>query len=219
MIFFLSRPDNSHYQLTLDTPYSRNKMDIISTMPTARPKNDEALKTSLQRILDKENLENQRALTKYLVTELGVDFLDFSAALLHLYQQQALFPRSGSLSEQAKPEQCAGGPVVCPEIKMVRYRLSVGHKHRVSLEDLTKLLVEESGVDKNYIRNVDIQSLYTFIELPDEMPHDIFLHLKSVEINHQKLDIKRVKNHNPKKRLHSRSRRARPKKPKSSHES
>ncbi|MGZ8096712.1 MAG: DbpA RNA binding domain-containing protein [Methylosarcina sp.] len=193
-------------------------MDIISTIPTARSKNDEALKTSLQRILDSENLEYQRALIKSLVTELGVDFLDFSAALLYFYQQPALFPLPASLSDQAKPEQYAYSPVHS-EIKLIRYRLSVGHKHRVSLEELTKVLVEESGVDKNYIRNVDIQSVYTFIELPDEMPHDIFLHLKSVEINQQKLDIKRVKNHTHKKRVHSRSRRARHKKPRTSHES
>lgn len=194
-------------------------MDSISIMPTARSKNDEALKTSLQRILDRENLENQRALTKYLVTELGVDFLDFSAALLFLYQQHTALPLPAASSEQAKPEEQAASSPVRPEIKMVRYRLSVGHKHRVSLEALTKVLVDESGVDKNYIRNVHIQSLYTFIELPDEMPHDIFQHLKSVEINQQKLDIKRVKNHNPKKRLHSRSRRARPRKPKTPQES
>lgn len=192
-------------------------MDIISTMPTARSKNDEALKTSLQRILDGENLENQRALTKYFVTKLGVDFLDFSAALLYLYQQHTPTP-TGSPSEQTRPEQYLGSPVR-PEIKMVRYRLSVGQKHRVSLEELAKVLVEESGVDKNYIRNVDIQSLYTFIELPDEMPHDIFIHLKSVEINQQKLDIKRVKPQHAKKRTRNRSRKARAKKPKSSHES
>ncbi|WP_020564334.1 DbpA RNA binding domain-containing protein [Methylosarcina fibrata] len=191
-------------------------MDIISTMPTARSKNDEALKTSLQRILDGENLENQRALTKYLVTELGVDFLDFSAALLYLYQQHTP-PLASSLPEPTRPGQYLDSPVH-PEIKMVRYKLSVGQKHRVSLEELTKVLVEESGVDKNYIRNVDIQNLYTFIELPDEMPHDIFLHLKSVEINQQKLDIKRVKAHHSKKRVRNRSRKTRPKKPKSSHE-
>jgi hypothetical protein len=192
-------------------------MDIISTMPTARSKNDEALKTSLQRILDGENLENQRALTKYFVTELGVDFLDFSAALLCLYQQHTP-PPTGSPSEQTRPEQYLGSPVR-PEIKMVRYRLSVGQKHRVSFEELAKVLIEESGVDKNYIRNVDIQSLYTFIELPDEMPHDIFVHLKSVEINQQKLDIKRVKPQHAKKRTRNRSRKARAKKPKTSHES
>ena len=82
---------------------------------------------------------------------------------------------------------------------MIRYRLDVGSKHKITLDQLKKVLIEESGVDKNNISNVNIQNLYTLIELPDEMPHDIFQHLKSVEINQHKLDIRRVKTHNKKR--------------------
>ena len=95
---------------------------------------------------------------------------------------------------------------------MVRYRLEVGIKHGITLEKLKKTLVEESGVDKNNINNVDIKNFYTLMELPDEMPQDIFQHLKSVEINQQKLDIKRIKNRNHPKRRHHRSGRGRQRK-------
>ena len=37
------------------------------------------------------------------------------------------------------------------------------------------------------------------IDLPDEMPLDIFQHLKTVEINQHKLDIRRVKSRNKKR--------------------
>ena len=87
-----------------------------------------------------------------------------------------------------------------PGVKMVRYRLDVGSKHQVTPEELKKILIEESGVDKNNINNINIQGDYTLVELPDEMPQDIFLHLKSVEIKQQKLDIKRVKARNKKRR-------------------
>ena len=86
-----------------------------------------------------------------------------------------------------------------PSIKMVRYRLDVGSKHQVTSEELKKILIEESGVDKNNINNINIQGDYTLVELPDEMPQDIFLHLKSVEIKQRKLDIKRVKARNKKR--------------------
>jgi hypothetical protein len=91
-------------------------------------------------------------------------------------------------------------------IKMVRYRLDVGCKHQITLEELKKVLIDESGVDKNNI-NINIQGDYTLVELPDEMPQDIFLHLKSVEIKEHKLDIRRVKARN-KKRNNSHRRRA-----------
>jgi len=93
-----------------------------------------------------------------------------------------------------------------PGIKMVRYRLDVGSKHQVAAEELKKILIEESGVDKNNINIINIQGDYTLVELPDEMPQDIFLHLKSVEIKQHKLDIKRLKTRN-KKRGSNRSRR------------
>ena len=66
--------------------------------------------------------------------------------------------------------------------------------HQVTVELLKQLLIEESGVDKRNINNVNIQDNYTLIDLPDEMPLDIFQHLKTVEINQQKLDIRRIKN-------------------------
>ncbi len=83
-------------------------------------------------------------------------------------------------------------------IKMVRYRLNVGSKHQVTHEELRKVLIEESGVDKNNI-NINIQSDYTLVELPDEMPQELFLHLKSVEIKQCRLDIKRIKAGNKKR--------------------
>jgi len=93
----------------------------------------------------------------------------------------------------------AGTGAVRPGIKMVRYRLDVGCKHQVTSEELRKILIEESGVDKNNINNINIQGDYTLVELPDEMPQDIFLHLKTVEIKQHKLDIKRVKARNKKR--------------------
>lgn len=90
----------------------------------------------------------------------------------------------------------AGTVTAQPSIKMVRYRLGVGCKHQITPEELKRVLIEESGVDKNNVNNINIQSDYTLVELPDEMPQDIFLHLKSVEIKQHKLDIKRVKTRN-----------------------
>jgi hypothetical protein len=88
--------------------------------------------------------------------------------------------------------------IVQSNIKMVRYRLCVGSKHHVTSEELRQVLIEESGVDKNNI-NMIIQGEYTLVELPDEMPQDIFMHLKSVEVRQCRLDIKRVKARNKKR--------------------
>ena len=152
----------------------------------------EPLKNRLQQILSRQNLETQRAQIDILSTGLGVDSLACAAALLHLLQ---------ALENPAPPAETPQLPAntAVAAIKMVRYRLDVGSNHQITLEQLKKVLIEESGVDKNNINNVNIHNLYTLIELPDEMPPDIFQHLKTVEINQHKLDIRRVKTHHKKR--------------------
>jgi hypothetical protein len=141
------------------------------------------LKKRLHAILQSQCLDSQRLLITALAADLQVDLLDCAAALLHLNQTTNNTPAVSEAKTSLPPML----------LKMVRYRLDVGLTHHVTVEELKKVLVEESGVDKNNIHNISIRNLYTLIELPDAMPADIFLHLKSVEINRQKLNIKRVK--------------------------
>ena len=116
---------------------------------------------------------------------------------------------NGKNKKDGLDKELISAVAVQPGIKMVRYRLDVGCKHQITPEELKKVLIEESGVDKSNINNINIQGDYTLVELPDEMPPDIFQHLKSVEINQHKLDIKRIKARN-KKRGNYRGRRGRP---------
>ena len=157
------------------------------------------LKNRILEILNSQNLDIQRALISTVQAELGIDSLTCAAALAYLTTQSAdnTLPPT-DIGNEAIDHQLPtiNAPL---SIKMIRYRLDVGRKHRITLEQLKKVLVEESGVDKNNINNINIQNLYTLIELPDEMPPDIFQHLKLVEINQQKLDIKRVKARNKKR--------------------
>jgi hypothetical protein len=169
---------------------------------------NEPLKNRLQQIINRENLDSQREFINTLATELDINSLTCAAALVYLTQS----------IENTSPPALPGDKKTDPplpvknipqSIKMVRYRLNVGSKHHISLEQLKKVLIEESGVDKNNIHNVNIQGLYTLIELPDEMPPDIFQHLKLVEVNQHKLDIRRVKARNNKKRGNNHLRRGR----------
>ena len=175
---------------------------------------EEPLKNRLQQILKSKNLDAQRILNSAIAAELEIDSLTCAAALVHLTQ---IIPPRAFLTDQKTGHQSSAKNSQ-PGIKMVRYRLDVGSKHQVTPEGLKKVLIEESGVDKNNISNINIQGLYTLIELPDDMPPDIFQHLKSVEINQHKLDIRRVKTRNQKKRGNHHIRRGRQHNPKSGNE-
>jgi hypothetical protein len=169
----------------------------------------ESLKNRLQQILNSEDLDTQRKLISTIAAELGIDSLTCAAALTYL-TQAVVNTSTPEYPVDKKTGHQSNTPL---DIKMVRYRLDVGSKHQVTLEQLKKVLVEESGVDRSNINNINIQNLYTLIELPDEMPPDIFQHLKSVEINQHKLDIRRVKTRN-KKRGNNYIRRGRKRDPK-----
>lgn len=153
------------------------------------------LDRQIQQIIAIEDLEDQRACLKTFCEARGFDFLDCAAALLFFLKNSTKY--QAATTAPARPHTLR--QTVPPYIKMVRYRLDVGRLHQVTVEELKQVLVEESGVDINNITHVDVQDTYTVIELPDEMPPDIFQHLKTVEINHQKLGIRRVKNRRTKK--------------------
>jgi len=170
---------------------------------------EEPLKNRIQQILHNENLDTERAYISAITAELGIDSVTCAAALTYLTQTLENTSTPALLGDNKTYNQLP--PL---GIKMVRYRLDVGIKHSVTLEQIKKVLIEESGVDKNHINNVNIQNLYTLIELPDEMPPDIFQHLKSVEINQHKLDIRRVKARTNKKRGNNHIRRGRKRDPK-----
>jgi len=171
---------------------------------TDKPSLSTGLDGQIQQIINSEDLGGQRAHLKNLSASLGADPLDCAAALLFLLQNPARSQAAAIPSAQTQRGAGALRQAIPQTIKMVRYRLDVGCQHQVTAEEIKKVLVEESGVDKNNIANIEIQDFYTLIELPDEMPPDIFQHLKAVEINRQALDIRRVKNRRPKKRGNSR---------------
>ncbi len=163
--------------------------------------------SKLKQVLSNEDLSIQRSIVQNISAELHTDLLSCAAAMLHLQSDNAInLTLTTSLSTQIKSEIPIANNVLA--IKMLRYRLEVGTNHQITVEQLKDLLVSESGVDRNNINVIGIHADYTIIELPDEMPTDIFQHLKSLELNQQILDLKRLKNRS-KKRNNNRFRRGR----------
>jgi hypothetical protein len=148
-------------------------------------------------VVASQSLENQRRLMASIASELDLPLQDCAAALLYLNEVNGAY--SQVVGSRKSPADKALSNPAQRSIKLVRYRLDLGHQHQITLDELKKVLVEESGVDINNIANVRIQDLYTLIDLPDEMPQEIFHHLKTVEINERMLDIRRVKPRNKKR--------------------
>lgn len=164
---------------------------------------EEKLKKKLQKVLDGENLQQQRDLIERMTSELNLNMLDCAAALLYINQPNLFSRTNKSIPDSESPVDFEI-PLTAPQHKTVRYRLEVGSKHQVKEERIKEVLVEESGVDRNRIGKVDIRQHYTIVELPDGMPADIFQLLTDVEIARQKLNIKRLKSQRKFRRFRNR---------------
>lgn len=72
---------------------------------------------------------------------------------------------------------------------MQTYRLEVGHDHGVKPGNIVGAIANEAGIDSKHMGRIQINDDYSTIDLPEGMPKDIFIDLKSVRVAGQKLNI------------------------------
>lgn len=159
----------------------------------------------IQNILKNQNLDFYREKVNKLVLELDVDVQEYAAALVCFIERERRTGTGILHAKQKGPRKKI--PVEKPlEMKMVRYRLDVGRKHHVSVDEIKKILIEESGVEKSRVGKIELHIDYCIVSLPSGMPTDIFFHLKTVLINQKELNISRLGRGNNNFRRKSRQR-------------
>ena len=72
---------------------------------------------------------------------------------------------------------------------MQTYRIEVGHNHGVKPGNIVGAIANEAGIDSKHMGRIQINDDYSTIDLPEGMPKDIFMELKSVRVAGQKLNI------------------------------
>ncbi len=146
------------------------------------------LEKQLKRIIAQEDLTANKALIEVSARHLRLDYLDVAAALMFINEPKLALSESENNSlttEKQKAHELI-------HAQMVRYRIEVGRYHKVSVNLIKDMLVEEAGVERKRIGYVDIFDHYTVLSLPPGMPVEILQIFKEMEINSKKLDIKRL---------------------------
>jgi ATP-dependent RNA helicase DeaD len=154
---------------------------------------EEQLKNDLKSLFCKEEFALHQQLIQRLVVELQVTALDLAAALSLLKQPEILVNNQAKVDQPVEKVSIKTAAAALPKQKLVRYRLDIGRKHAVSVDEIKSVLIEVSGVDKNRIGRLDMRNYYSLVDLPDGMPADVFQLLAEVEMNKRKLNLKRVK--------------------------
>ena len=75
---------------------------------------------------------------------------------------------------------------------MERFKLAVGHNHEVRPGNIVGAIANEAGIDSQYIGRINIHDEYTMIDLPADMPKEVFNDLKKVWVAGQQLKISRM---------------------------
>jgi ATP-dependent RNA helicase DeaD len=100
-----------------------------------------------------------------------------------------------------------------PEEGMETYRIEVGHDHDVQPGNIVGAIANEAGLDSRNIGRIDIHDDYSFIDLPEGMPKEVYSDLRKTWVAGQKLDITRVKAAGDKPATQRKSKSDKPRKP------
>jgi ATP-dependent RNA helicase DeaD len=81
-----------------------------------------------------------------------------------------------------------------PEKGMERYRIEVGHDHKVKPGNIVGAIASEGGLESKYIGQIKIFNDHSLVDLPEGMPKEIFKELKKTRVAGHQLRISRSAN-------------------------
>jgi len=93
--------------------------------------------------------------------------------------------KSRSTKERTKPPR-RDGP---PDQGLERFRIEVGHIHKVMPGNIVGAISNEVGLDSKHIGRISIFDAYSTVDLPKDMPNEVFNGLKKVWVGGQALQI------------------------------
>src|ERR1700722_5567024 len=178
-----------------------------------------------------------RPVLEQLEAETGLPLIDIAAALASLSQGTTPLLLAGKAERPAErgaerprlpdPAPAAAPPTAppaagarraesAPERKsraksgaghMETFRIEVGSVHGIKPGNIVGAIANEAGIEGVHIGRVDIREDYSFVDLPEGMPKQIFTELQQVRVVGRELRISRVheKPAKPRKKLSPRT--------------
>jgi ATP-dependent RNA helicase DeaD len=79
-----------------------------------------------------------------------------------------------------------------PDKGMERFRIEVGHNHKVKPGNIVGAIANEVGIDSQNIGRINIFDDHSLVDLPEGLPKDLFDSLRKVWVSGQQLKISRL---------------------------
>ncbi|WP_213995370.1 DEAD/DEAH box helicase [Arsukibacterium sp.] len=177
----------------------------------------ESFREQLAQTIETQNLSFFQELVTDWREKLETTDVDLAAALLYLAQKDQPLNVAKQFPELRQPhargereerprrersdrpersgdrggERSERGPRVRREMKgdYNNYRIEVGKEHGVRAGDIVGAIANEANIDSQFIGNIKLFDHFSTVELPANIPAEIFQHLKKVYVRKQKLNI------------------------------
>ncbi len=197
---------------------TRQKIEMME-LPSTEIINDKRIAKFKQRISDtlaSEELGMFYQMIEQYQLEHNIPALEIAAALAHILQGDEPFllqnkpqrskgrdreswdkedgsqKRNSSRRDRDRGRDRSSRKDSGPEDGMERFKLAVGHNHEVRPGNIVGAIANEAGIDSQYIGRINIHDEYTMIDLPADMPKEVFNDLKKVWVAGQQLKISKM---------------------------
>ncbi|HWQ25942.1 MAG TPA: DEAD/DEAH box helicase [Chlorobaculum sp.] len=195
---------------------TRKRIDQME-LPSTEIINDKRITRFKQRITDTiagEDLEFYSRMVEQFCQEHDVSELEAAAALAKLLQGDTPFllsakpekypsereprresSRGDSYRDERRhqePRKPRGNTGLYSDEKKETYRLEVGSVHDVKPGNIAGAIINEIGLDPEAIGRITINDQYSTVELPADIPNDVFQELKKVRVCGRQLRVSKM---------------------------
>ncbi|QBZ84052.1 ATP-dependent RNA helicase DeaD [Hydrogenovibrio crunogenus] len=188
-------------------------------LPTAQEINDSRITRFKDKIVDAaqgKDLDFYQKMVESIESDNNIPAIEIAAGLAKLFQGDVPFfldekpikhkefkERDGGRERnprRAKGERSERGDrgnrsrrQTPPNEGMARFRVEVGRQHGVKPGNIIGCIANEAGLDGEFIQKLTIEDSYSMVDLPSDMPKNVFNELKGAWVCGQQLKINPVK--------------------------
>lgn len=199
---------------------STNKKITEMVLPTAQEINDSRVTRFKDKIVDAAqsgDLDFYQKMVEAIEMDNNIPATEIAAGLAKLLQGSTPFflsdkpmkprrERDHDRESNRRPDRGAdrgrsrgadrGRRDATPNEGMGRFRIEVGRSHGVKPGNIIGCIANEAGLDGEFIQKLNIDESFSTIDLPSDMPKEVFSDLKNAWVCGQKLNITRINDGN-----------------------
>lgn len=204
---------------------STKKKIVQMELPSAQEINDSRITRFKDKIVDAVQggeLDFYQKMVESIESEQNIPAIEIAAGLAKLLQGDVPFfldekPIKSFKEERGKRRSERGGDKgerreksfkgrrnTTPNEGMERFRINVGRTHGVKPGNIIGCIANEAGLDGEYIQKLSIEDNYSMVDLPSDIPKEVFNQLKRAWVCGQQLNISKSKEVTVKRRINPR---------------